>query len=140
MNSRNIATAHELKPILDEFCRVEDQALKSVRLIHEDGALSGIAFDFDQFSVTIEANANDDTVEISSRGVFALDKAIGTDATNVQPWAAVIGEPFGWGWVTVNQQGYCDGVLLSFRGITPQFLLNVVASSIDVSTIEPQVR
>ena len=123
MNNPKIAAASGLRPILDEFCRVEGQVLKSVCLMHEDGVLRGIVFHFGQCSLTVKANADDDTAEISLGDGFALDKTIGTDATNAQPWANVIGEPFGWGWVTVNEQGYCDGVLLSFRGITAQILL-----------------
>jgi hypothetical protein len=30
----------------------------------------------------------------------------------------------------VNQQGYLDGVLLSFGGVIPQLLITVVASSL----------
>jgi hypothetical protein len=133
MNSPKMAVASALRPILDEFCGFEGQILKSVWLIREDSLVTGVAFTFDQASLTVKANAEDDTVEISSA---ANDKAVAGNATNVEPWATFIGEPFGWGWVTVNQQGYCDGVLLSFRGITPQLLLSVSSSSIEVSTIK----
>jgi hypothetical protein len=43
---------------------------------------------------------------------------------------------FGWGWITMNQQGYCDGLLLSFgKVIFPQLVLNVMASAIEVGKI-----
>jgi len=45
---------------------------------------------------------------------------------------------FGWGWLTINQQGYIDGDMLSFAGITPRLLITVVASSLKVSGIEGQ--
>jgi hypothetical protein len=37
--------------------------------------------------------------------------------------------------VIVNQQGYCDGAMLSFDGIRPGVLLTVVASALKVSAI-----
>jgi hypothetical protein len=43
--------------------------------------------------------------------------------------------PFGWGYAVVNQQAYCDGLLLSFGDIRPKVLLQVIASSIDVKAI-----
>ena len=43
---------------------------------------------------------------------------------------------FGWGWVAIDQQGYCDGLLLSFEAIVfPEIVLNVVASSIKVGAV-----
>lgn len=59
----------------------------------------------------------------------------GEEISNRQPWSDVIGKQFGWGWVTVNQQGYLDGVLLSLNGIVPEILINVVASEIKVRKI-----
>jgi Family of unknown function (DUF6334) len=39
------------------------------------------------------------------------------------------------GYAVVNQQGYCDGLLLSFGDIRPKVLLQVMASSIEVKAI-----
>jgi len=64
--------------------------------------------------------------EITSEGRIALASA---------PWKKFLGKELGWTWVAVNQQGYCDSVMLSFDGIVPTILLNVVASSIKVCTI-----
>jgi hypothetical protein len=52
-----------------------------------------------------------------------------------KPWRGFIGEPFGWGWITINQQDALDGILISFAGITPQLMLNVMASSIEEGII-----
>jgi hypothetical protein len=53
-------------------------------------------------------------------------------------WDRFIGKAFGWGWVTVNQQGYCDGALLGFDGISPNISIEVMASSIKTSVLVPQ--
>jgi hypothetical protein len=50
-------------------------------------------------------------------------------------WREFVGQPFGWGWAVMNQQGYSDGVLLSFGGVTPQVLLEVIASSLKTHRI-----
>ncbi|MGB9468286.1 MAG: DUF6334 family protein, partial [Candidatus Acidiferrum sp.] len=57
------------------------------------------------------------------------------DASESEPWGSFIGKPFGWGWIIINQQGYCDGILLRVSGITQVMFLNVVASSIDESKV-----
>lgn len=54
-----------------------------------------------------------------------------------EPWQKLIGKECGWTWVTINQQGYRDGVLLSFSGIVPSVMLHVIASSIEVFRIVP---
>jgi Family of unknown function (DUF6334) len=41
-----------------------------------------------------------------------------------------------WGWITINQQDALDGILISFGGISPQVMLNVIASSIKESVIQ----
>jgi hypothetical protein len=48
---------------------------------------------------------------------------------------SLIGEAFGLGWITTNQQDALNGILLSFGGIRPQVMLNLVASSIVESVI-----
>ncbi len=98
--------------------------------VYDEGCVARVILDFDQLSLIIEARPEDDTVEIRTEEVNPIGKA-GVDASNSDLWSSFIGKQFGWGWATINQQGYCDGVLLSFGGITPQVMLNVVASSID---------
>jgi len=98
-----------------------------------------VILDFGQISLIIEARSEDDTVEIWTDQGSTVAKT-GVDAGKSKPWSGLIGKPFGWGWVTINQQGYCDGVLLSFGGITPQIFLNVVASSIDESDLGQPLR
>jgi hypothetical protein len=82
---------------------------------------------FGEMSFTVKAREDDDTVEFWTEETAAV--IAGIDASKSQPWCGLIGKPFGWGWVAINQQGYCDGILLSFGGIDPQVMLNVIASS-----------
>jgi Family of unknown function (DUF6334) len=48
------------------------------------------------------------------------------------PWRELVGKECFWTWVAVNQQGYCDGALLSFEGVVPNVLLNAICSSVTV--------
>jgi len=125
-----LATAEALSPLLSNFRRIDGQIVRTVRRVYDEGCLARVILDFDQVSLTIEARPEDDTVEIRTEEITSIAKT-GIDAGKSQPWCSFMGKPFGWGWATINQQGYCDGVLLSFGGITPQLMLNVVASSID---------
>jgi hypothetical protein len=59
----------------------------------------------------------------------------GRNALAVASWKELLGKECGWTWVAINQQGYCDGVMLSFDGIVPTVLLHVIASSIEVFSI-----
>jgi hypothetical protein len=87
---------------------------------------------FGAVTLVISADENDDTVNIT---LSETPDLAGLDISHLEPWRNLTGRPFGWGWVTVNQQGYCDGLLLSFGGIVPLLALNVIASSIKVGVI-----
>jgi hypothetical protein len=58
-----------------------------------------------------------------------------TSIRSARPWKKHLGKACGWTWFAVNQQGYRDSVLLSFDGIEPNALLQVIASSIEVFVI-----
>lgn len=134
MTSPKIAAAEALFTTLSPFQDIGCLPLKTVREFRESEMLSRLAFDFGSTTLQVEAIADDDTVAISLRNrPTAQDGEI--DASTRQPWCDLIGKEFGWGWVTINQQGYLDGVLLSFSGITPQVVINVIASSLKVGQI-----
>lgn len=134
-----LTTAGALGPLLDNFRRIDGGILLAVWRVRNEGCLVRVILDFGQISLIIEARSEDDTVEIWTDQGSTVAKT-GVDAGKSKPWSGLIGKPFGWGWVTINQQGYCDGVLLSFGGITPQIFLNVVASSIDESDLGQPLR
>lgn len=127
-----LATAEALSPLLSNFRRIDGQTFRTVRRVYDQGSLARVILDFDHISLTIEARSEDD--EVWTEEITAIPK-VGIEADRSQPWSTFIGKTFGWGWVTINQQGYCDGVLLSFDDITPQVMLNVVASSIKESKL-----
>lgn len=59
-----------------------------------------------------------------------------SDLTADPAWSRFIGKEFFWGWFTINQQGYTDGVLLSFDGVVPEIGVNVIASSFETLQIK----
>ncbi|SRR5213593_273957 len=128
--------AEALYPILDAFHLIGDKSLRSVRQIYTEGCLDRIVLDFDSVSLLVTADENDDSIDFKIANVADVGNVSGIDASCLEPWVAFIGKRFGWGWITMNQQGYCDGLLLSFGEIIfPQLVLNVMASSIEVGKI-----
>jgi hypothetical protein len=134
MTEWRVAAASALSASLDNFHRIDGQILQAVWRVIDAGCLARVVLHFDQNFLIIEARTDDDTVEFWAEERSSFSN-VGIDASQSNLWSRFIGKSFGWGWVTINQQGYCDGVLLSFGGITPQVILNVVASSINESTI-----
>jgi hypothetical protein len=136
MTTTKIRAAEALYPLLSPFHAIGGSILCSIREVSADGCLQQIIFDFETTSLIVTADKNDDSVEVEiAKVVDTKTNLEGMDPNHAEIWKTFIGKSFGWGWVTVNQQGYCDGLLLSFGGIVPQLLLSVVASSIKVSKI-----
>src|SRR5258708_8030949 len=134
MTTATTSAAEALCPILSSFHSIGRQSLKAVWQRYTDGSMDKLVLDFGVVSLIVVANPNDDSVDIMSTDATDL-RNTGVDASHLEPWESFIGKPFGWGWITINQQGYCDGLLLSFGGIVPQVILNVISSSIKVSAI-----
>jgi hypothetical protein len=130
-----LAAGTALSPVLAGFRKIGQRPLQTVWQIQDETSLARIIFDFDQLSLIVSADANDDSVDLEFGNQTNLDKTGYVDASQLRPWKDFVGLPFGWGWITVNQQGYCDGLLLSFGNIVPQLVLNVVASSIKIGKI-----
>lgn len=119
--------------ILDVFYNLSESSGERLEGVYEDGVSSVILLAFSSKVVAFEADENDDTIRVQIRERSEIRFP---PATMSAAWRPFIGKAFGWGWVAVNQQGYCDGVMLSFGGVRPEILLGVAASSIDVSRIE----
>ncbi len=126
-----LETAKALFPLLSVFHQVSGALLETVRQIVSEESVTVLVLDFGSKSLVIEAEAEDDTITISIGTAAAPGDAI----NDQQPWIDLVGKPMGWGWVIVNQQGYFDGVLLSFSGVIPQLLITVVASSLKTKRI-----
>lgn len=125
----------ELHSLLLPFHRLNGHPLRSVWRVYSEGSMDKIVLAFDHEFLVIEADARDDTVNFSVSCDAGAHTNGWTDASSSEPWARFIGEEFGWGWIIINQQDALDGILLSFNGITPQVILNVMASSIKESII-----
>jgi hypothetical protein len=125
----------ELHNALSEFHKLSDLLLTAVRYVCIDGCLDKIVLEFDQVCLLIEAEADFDTVIFQVINNEEFTDFSSTNASHLEPWNAFIGRPFGWGWITINQQNYVDGIQLSFELIHPNVSLNVIASSISVSTM-----
>jgi Family of unknown function (DUF6334) len=132
MTDPKTVAGEALFPVLSSFHDVAGLSLRAVQQLSSDGSHSAIAFHFESKTLLIEASPEDDTVILS---VPDRHDERREDVISQQPWDQFIGREFGWGWVTINQQGYLDGVLLSFSGITPQIVITAVASSLKVGLI-----
>ena len=136
MASVSMQAAEALYPTLSVFHAAQGHPLKSVCQVLDEGSLQKLILDFGAVLLTVTANEDDDTVDLAAvsadQSTLKLD---GQDISSLEPWTEFIGRSFGWGWLIMNQQGYIDGVLLSFSGLDPQLLMNVIASSIKISQI-----
>ncbi len=121
--------------MLAVFNRVTEQRLDSVWETHTEGSLERLILMFGPAALAITADADDDSIDVFVAESFDPYSAAAVDVSQTEVWKGFIGKSFGWGWVTINQQGYCDGLLLSFEGIHPEILLNVMASSITIGLI-----
>jgi hypothetical protein len=116
--------------MLDVFPSIGEAPLERVQYVHVR-----IIFRFGPTSFVVLADEDDDSVVLWMANTHTLNMTQETDVSHLKVWEPFIGKPFGWGYIVLNQQGYCDGLLLSFGDIRPQILLQVLASLIVVSTI-----
>jgi|SRR5216684_1302663 len=115
--------------------RSEAEVLAEVLERTTDRCTDGLVLVFTSKLLVFKANEDDDSLSISSKNIRASLNRKLFQKSRSPIWQEFIGRAFGWGWATVNQQGYCDGALLSFDGITPGVFLAVVASSIEIGRI-----
>lgn len=125
----------ELHPLLLKFHEINGRPLKAVWRVYIDECLDKIVLEFEQDSLVVKAEPDDDTIVFHVINNINRETSGWLDVSRSEVWRDFIGEPFGWGWITINQQDFLDGILLSFDGIIPQVMLNVIASSIQESVI-----
>lgn len=135
MTTVKTRAAEALAPMLSAFHAIDGRPLKAVRKIYTEGSLDKLVLDFGTMSLIVVADRNDDSIDIAVTDMPDVRNTDGVDGSHLEPWNKFIGKPFGWGWITINQQGYSDGLLLSFGDVVPQLILNVIASSLKVSVI-----
>lgn len=136
MKSAKAKAAEALYPLLSTFHEVNGMVLNHVRETRPEKCLFEITFDFGAKALMLAANEEDDTIHLRSANATATRPNSPDEATSTGPWENYMGKQFGWGWITINQQGYLDGVILSFEGITPQLLVTVAASSLQIQQID----
>ena len=122
-------------PKLSAFQEIDGRLLRGVRHIEDQGNLARVVLDFGAVVLIVDAVAHDDSIDFKSEKVTDPGATSTNITTQSDFWQEFIDQSFGWGWVTINQQGYCDGLLLSFGGIDAQVLMNVIASSIKLRRI-----
>ncbi|MEZ2346465.1 DUF6334 family protein [Terriglobus sp. RCC_193] len=132
MTTTKVKAAEALYPLLSAFHEVNGLLLKAVRREVVDDLFVGLVLDFESKALMIKADPDDDTLDFWVTNSSAQDWKEATEVSSTHPWREFIGTEFGWGWVSVNQQGYLDGLVWSFGGILPQLLVTVVASSLKV--------
>jgi hypothetical protein len=119
-----------LTPVLDPFHQVDGCLLREVWESSIQGEIMAIDLEFESGFLSLGVDPNDDTIDIAlSPHRREGSERVGT----LRPWRKQIGKAFGWGWAGVNQQGYLDGVSLSFGAVTPQFCVTAIASSLRIS-------
>jgi len=129
-----VTAAAALAPVLELFDSLAGRPLSGVWLRHEHGCLTEAALDFGGIFLAAVAEEDFDTLKLEISARPSLTEFV--DSNEMVPWSAYIGRQFSWGWLTMNQQGYVDGVLLGFGDdICPKILLNVIASEIKVGAI-----
>ena len=124
--------------LLSEFHKIGTRVLRKVWYVWTDQCLDKIIFEFEEVSLLVEAEVEYDTIAIRCIGNDKLSD-YSTAAGSTDLWNQFIGKTFAWGWITINQQNYLDGILLSFDTIMPNILVNVAASSLVVGLIHRTV-
>jgi hypothetical protein len=119
-----------------ELTQKEEPRLLEVYQRVQDGCRDLIVLKFSSGALTFAGDPDADTVEVRYQETETLDLRGLDRATALAPWSSLVGRPFGWGWVATNQQGYPDGVLLSFDGLEPSVLLVAAASSLRVYLVK----
>lgn len=129
------ATGVGLQAALQPFLAAQGKVLTAV-LQDEVNEAECILLVFDSECLTFQCDPDLDVVTLSFGPVTPSDEA--DDLTASAAWSRFIGKEFFLGWLTVNQQGATDGVLLSFDGVVPEIGLNVVAATFE--TLEVRQR
>jgi hypothetical protein len=132
MNNQACQTALDA---FQELSSREDLRLVGVFERITDGCRDVIVLKFPDAVLALAVDADTDTIEVRCHDAASFDLADLTCINDAPPWPSLCGKSFGWGWVTINQQGYQDGVVLSFNGLEPSVMLNVAAASLGMYSI-----
>jgi Family of unknown function (DUF6334) len=126
---------NQIIDLLAEFHAIDGFILRSVQYLAVEGCIDKIFLNFDRATLVVQTEPDDDTIKFYKIEIEELRSYDGFSSHDSPLWDSFIGKSFGWGWITINQQNFLDGILLSFDGIIPNILFTVVASSINVSRL-----
>src|SRR5258708_5141879 len=112
-----------MRAYLDAFYSIEGEYLSKVVSQHYENTPEALWLLFEKRSLLIQVNPDDDTIRVTAGDVMEAAGAEYVDLSSTAFWRDFTGQQFGWGWIVTNQQGNCDGAMLSFGGISPQVLL-----------------
>jgi hypothetical protein len=137
MNDTLKAAGKALSPILQPFHQAQGKQLTAVlRRDTDEGEEMILAFGMDGLFFACDEDLDKLTLRFEELSDIEDVEDLTTDAA----WNRFLGKEFFWGWLTINQQGYNDGALLSFDGVVPEIGLNVVASEFEVLEIRQRAR
>jgi hypothetical protein len=137
--SVNSETANIFFPRLSVFQAMANLSLVSVSEKSSGGHREEMVLDFGQTLLVITANEEEDSLEL--RAAQETETPDLVDVSGSEPWNKFIGKKFGWGWLTINQLGSWDGLVLGFEAAAPQIMLHVTNSSIKIAVIrETELR
>lgn len=130
-----VQAASALAPVLNVFDGLSGRSLAGVWLRREHGLVVEIVLDFGGVFLAAAADGDFDTLRMELRAEQPLDGLAA--AHEGEPWLGYLGQPFGWGWVAMNQKGYIDGALLGFGGdgLFPKLILYVIASQVQTGVV-----
>lgn len=114
---------------LQPFLQAQGRQLTAV-LSNDTGEGEEILLAFGADALIFRCNEDSDAIAVSFEPIPDLEDA--DDLTTELAWSRFIGKELSTGWLTLNQQGYTDGALLSFDGVVPEIGLNVVAAAFEV--------
>lgn len=115
------------------------QRLKEVWERVGSGCRHYIVLRFTYDVLAFKVNEDEDTIDVRCTKPSAIDFSDLRRADPEEPWCRFMGKSLTWGWVAVNQQGYQDGVLLSFDYVMPSVMLCVAASSAEILLLSQAV-
>jgi len=135
METRTGMIVKSYQDYLDSFYALTSVEPEILGIVYEkitDECREALALQFKTKRLLFTANPDDDAISVRCEDTPLLNSSAWMRLDAKKPWKSLIGTVFGWGWITINQQGYCDGVLLSFDGLLPTIMLCVIGSSITV--------
>ena len=112
VNSENASVSF---PRLSIFQSISSLPLISVGEKSSEGRLEEMVLDFGETSLIITANEEEDSLEV--RAAQRPDTADFVDVSGAEPWNKFVGKKFGRGWLTVNQLGAWDGLVLGSEAL-----------------------